>query len=129
MSDAGGLSSVTAGAPAPAKEGAMLTLTDNAIRKVKALLAEDAALAGKALRMFVQQGGCAGWEYGFGFDDKKENDQVLPVDGFEVVVDPQSAPLLAGSIVDYVETLEGEGFSVTNPNARHGCGCGHSFDV
>lgn len=105
----------------------MITLTENAVKKVQAYLTEDQSLKGKALRMFVQEGGCAGFEYGFGFDDKKATDQVVAAEGFEVVIDPDSLDKLKGSTVDYVETLEGEGFAVTNPNAHGGCSCGHSF--
>ncbi len=107
----------------------MITLSENAVRKVKSYLEEDKTLAGKALRVSVQEGGCSGLEYGFGFDDKKPDDTVVQVDGMQMVVDPQSAQFLEGSTVDYVETIEGEGFSVTNPNSKGGCGCGHSFSV
>lgn len=107
----------------------MVTLTENAVKKIKTYLTEDASLAGKALRMYVQEGGCSGFEYGFGFDEKKPGDNVLPADGFEVVMDTKSADMLEGSTVDYVESIDGEGFAVTNPNAKGGCGCGHSFNV
>ena len=107
----------------------MITLTDSAVKKARTYLDEDKSLSGKALRVYVQEGGCSGMEYGFGFDDKKADDTVIQVDGLQVVVDPKSAPLLEGSTVDYVETLEGEGFAVTNPNATGGCGCGTSFKV
>ncbi len=107
----------------------MITLTENAIKKVKTYLAEDQSLSGKNLRVYVQEGGCSGMEYGFGFDEQKADDTVVKMDGLEVLIDPKSVPLLEGSTVDYVETLEGEGFSVTNPHSTGGCGCGHSFSV
>lgn len=110
-------------------EAPIVAVTGNAVAKVKAYLAEDATLAGKALRMFVQEGGCSGMEYGFGFDEKRADDVVLSSEGFEIVMDPKSAEMLKGSTVDYVESLEGEGFAVTNPNAHASCGCGHSFSV
>lgn len=106
-----------------------VALTGAAVLKVKAYLAEDPSLLGKVLRMFVQEGGCSGMEYGFGFDEKRADDVILPADGFEVAMDPKSAEMLKGSTVDYVESLEGEGFAVTNPNAQSSCGCGHSFSV
>ena len=105
----------------------IVSLTDNAITKVKAYLAADATLVGKVLRMYVQEGGCSGMEYGFGFDDRKATDTVTRVGELEVVIDPDSAKMLQGSVVDYVESIEGEGFSVSNPNATKSCGCGHSF--
>ena len=107
----------------------IVTLTDNAVKKVKGYLAADESLKGKALRMFVHEGGCSGHEYGFGFDDAKPDAHVVNLDGLDVVVDPASAELLKGSTVDYVESVEGEGFAVTNPNAKGGCGCGHSFNA
>ena len=107
----------------------IVTLTAAALGKVKGFLAEDASLAGKALRMFVHEGGCSGYEYGFGFDDRKADDHVLTLDGVDVVIDPSSAEMLKGSTVDYVESVEGEGFAVTNPNAKTSCWCGHSFQA
>lgn len=116
-------------ATAPQTETPVVSLTAGAIGKVKSYLAADASLAGKALRMYVQEGGCSGMEYGFGFDDRKADDLVMAADGFEVVMDAKSADMLKGSTVDYVESLEGEGFAVSNPNAHSSCGCGHSFGV
>jgi len=105
----------------------IVSLTENAVTKLKAFIAADATLVGKALRMYVQEGGCSGMEYGFGFDDKKPTDVVTAVGDLEVAIDPDSAKVLKGSVVDYVESIEGEGFSVSNPNATKSCGCGHSF--
>ncbi len=105
----------------------MVTLTDNAVAKLKAFIAADPSLEGKALRMYIQEGGCSGMEYGFGFDDRKDTDLVSATGGLEVVMDADSAKVLKGSVVDYVESIEGEGFSVSNPNATKSCGCGHSF--
>ena len=107
----------------------MVTLTENAMKKIQTYLTEDATLQGKALRVFVTEGGCSGFEYGFGFDEKKPDDNVISAEGFEVVMDTKSADMLKGSTVDYVESIDGEGFAVTNPNAKGGCGCGHSFNV
>ena len=115
---------------APAKtEPVLVTLTDAAVAKIRGYLDEDKSLAGKSLRIFVQEGGCSGMEYGFGFDDRQDADLVVASSGFDVVVDPRSAEMLRGSSVDYVSGLEGEGFAVENPNATHSCGCGHSFSV
>jgi iron-sulfur cluster insertion protein len=107
----------------------LLTLTDKAIEKVKYFAGTMPDSAGKPLRIFVQGGGCSGFQYGFTFDEKKEGDAVMQTGGIEVVVDPQSAQYLKNCQVDYVEDFRGAGFSVTNPNATGGCGCGKSFQA
>lgn len=104
-----------------------LTLTDRAVDKVKDFAAKMPDAAGKALRVFIQGGGCSGFQYGFTFDDKRPTDHVLSVRDVEVIVDPASATKLQGATVDFVEDFRGAGFSVENPNATHGCGCGKSF--
>ena len=83
--------------------------------------------AGKPLRVFIQGGGCSGFQYGFTFDEKRANDHVLSVKDIEVIVDPASALKLHGSTVDFIEDFRGAGFSVENPNATASCGCGKSF--
>jgi iron-sulfur cluster insertion protein len=108
---------------------AFLSLTDAAVAKVKYFAGTMADSQGKPLRIFVQGGGCSGFQYGFTFDDKKEGDTVVETGGIEVVVDPQSATYLKDAKVDYVEDFRGAGFSVTNPNASGGCGCGKSFNA
>ena len=109
--------------------GALLSLTDAAVAKVKYFAGTMPDSQGKPLRIFVQGGGCSGFQYGFTFDDKKEGDAVIETGGIEVVVDPQSAQYLKDAKVDYVEDFRGAGFSVTNPNATGGCGCGKSFQA
>lgn len=113
-------------APAPAGEFA-LTLTDRAVDKVKDFATKMPEAAGKALRVFIQGGGCSGFQYGFTFDDRRPTDHVVKARDIEVVVDPASAAKLQGATVDFVEDFRGAGFSVENPNATHGCGCGKSF--
>ena len=83
----------------------------------------------KPLRVFIQGGGCSGFQYGFTFDEKRDDDLVLEQGGIMVVVDPQSQSYLKNSTVDYVEDFRGAGFSVTNPNSTGGCGCGKSFSA
>jgi iron-sulfur cluster assembly accessory protein len=112
---------------APAAEGFTLALTDRAVEKVKDFAAKMPDAAGKALRVFIQGGGCSGFQYGFTFDDRRPTDHVLSVKDIEVIVDPASATKLHGATVDFVEDMRGAGFSVDNPNATHGCGCGKSF--
>ena len=107
----------------------MLQLTENAVKKVQGLYSQDKALEGKPLRVLVEQGGCSGYQYGFTFDEKKEGDTELAFDGIKVVVDPNSVPLLTGCVVDYKEDFGAEGFSISNPNAKKSCGCGHSFEA
>jgi len=114
----------------PAHTGPLLSLTDAAIEKVKYFAKTMPDSEAKPLRIFVQGGGCSGFQYGFTFDEKKENDTVIATGGIEVVVDPQSATYLKDAKVDFVEDMRGAGFSVTNPNATGGgCGCGKSFSA
>ena len=107
----------------------LLALTDAAVEKVKYFAKTMPDSEGKPLRIFVQGGGCSGFQYGFQFDEKREDDNVLELSGIEVVVDPQSATYLRDSTVDYVEDFRGAGFSVTNPQSTGGCGCGKSFSA
>jgi len=107
----------------------MLSLTDAAVAKVKHFAQTMPDSLGKPLRVFVQGGGCSGFQYGFTFDEKRDDDNVLEQDGITILVDPQSAMYLKDSTVDYVEDFRGAGFSVTNPNATGGCGCGKSFQA
>ena len=106
----------------------MLTLTPFAVRKVKEFRAEKQE--DKPLRIFVQPGGCSGFEYGFSFDAQRDGDELVEFDGLEVVVDPSSQVYLKGAEVDYVETTLQAGFVVSaNPNEQSRCGCGQSFSV
>ena len=105
----------------------ILNLTDRAADKVKDFAARTPDAAGKALRVFIQGGGCSGFQYGFTFDDKRPTDHVVKAHDVEVIVDPTSATKLNGATVDFIEDFRGAGFSVDNPNASAGCGCGKSF--
>jgi len=103
-------------------------LTDSAAARV-ALIAEK---QGKSaiLRLSVEGGGCSGFQYRFGLAEAVEGEDLVTVTaGVKLVVDPISLDLLDGSAVDYVESLGGAAFRVTNPNAASGCGCGASFSV
>jgi iron-sulfur cluster insertion protein len=127
------MSTVESSTPTPitmGSTGALLSLTDAAVAKVKYFAGTMADAQGKPLRIFVQGGGCSGFQYGFTFDEKKEGDTLIATGGIEVVVDPQSATYLKDAKVDFVEDMRGAGFSVTNPNATGGsCGCGKSFNA
>jgi iron-sulfur cluster assembly accessory protein len=105
----------------------MITLTDNAVKHVATLQKEQNA-QGKPLRVYVEAGGCSGMEYGMAFDEKKADDEVVRQDGVEVVIDPMSASFLKDSMVDYIDSLQGSGFQIKNPNVHSSCGCGKSFN-
>ena len=107
----------------------MLSLTEAAVAKVKYFAQTMPDSAGKPLRVFVQGGGCSGFQYGFTFDEKRDDDNVIEQDGITILVDPQSSTYLKDSTVDYVEDFRGAGFSVQNPNSTGGCGCGKSFQA
>ncbi|MFC7234039.1 HesB/IscA family protein [Halosegnis marinus] len=80
------------------------------------------------LRLFVQQGGCAGLSYGMRFDNEpEEDDTIVEGNGLRVFVDPASLKYIGGSVLDFEGGLQGKGFSVENPNAESECGCGESF--
>jgi iron-sulfur cluster insertion protein len=82
------------------------------------------------LRIYVRGGGCHGYQYGMAFETKiGEDDTILEKDGVKVIMDSQSAPLLGGAEVDYVDSLQGSGFAIKNPQAKTTCGCGSSFSA
>jgi iron-sulfur cluster insertion protein len=106
----------------------VISMTDNAARRV----AEIAAKLGKppVLRLSVEGGGCSGFQYKFGMAETVEADDIRAEgQGASLVVDPISLDLVRGSAIDFVESLGGKSFQVTNPQAQAGCGCGSSFSV
>ena len=106
-----------------------LGFTDKAAARVKALIADEDNPDLK-LRVFVTGGGCAGFQYGFTFDElAADDDAVIDNEGVILLVDSLSYQYLTGGVVDYVEGLEGSRFVVNNPNASTTCGCGSSFAV
>jgi iron-sulfur cluster assembly accessory protein len=107
----------------------LITLTPVAAAKIKELLAEEPDSASLVLRVAIQGGGCSGFQYGLGFDNVAEGDVELELEGVQVVVDPFSAPYLAGTTIDFLNTIQESGFKIDNPNAVSSCGCGHSFQV
>lgn len=112
-------------ARAPTDES-MIEATSSATTKIKELR-ERENLGEKGLRLRVVGGGCHGFSYALGFDDPKDSDTVLQIDGVDFLVDKFSAPYLMGCEVDFVDGLNGAGFKITNPNAQSTCGCGESF--
>jgi len=107
---------------------AALTLTPAAAKRICWIAERQGKPA--ILRLSVEGGGCSGFQYKFDLtDDADSDDTVSETDGVRLVVDPMSLDLIAGSTVDFVESLGGAAFKVENPNATAGCGCGSSFGV
>jgi iron-sulfur cluster assembly accessory protein len=109
----------------------MVHVTEAAAEKINELLAEENR-AGAGLRVFVQGGGCSGFQYGLMIDDGEADqsaDQVFEVHGVRLLVDPISLPYLKGAEVDFVDNNMGGGFTIKNPNAKSTCGCGSSFQA
>lgn len=106
-----------------------LIFTNNAAQKVKSLLSQEQN-PNLNLRVYITGGGCAGFSYGFNFDEKiQEDDTQVENDGVKLLIDAMSIQYLEGSEIDYVEGLEGSRFVVNNPNATTTCGCGSSFSI
>lgn len=106
-----------------------LIFTHTAAEKVKTLISEEENPNLK-LRVYITGGGCSGFQYGFTFDEKvNDGDLVIENAGVALIVDPMSLQYLIGATVDYSEGLEGSRFVVTNPNASSTCGCGSSFTI
>jgi iron-sulfur cluster assembly accessory protein len=111
--------------PAVATDG--IILTDEAASKVKALL-EGEGREDLALRVAVQPGGCSGLRYQLFFDERSFDGDIVKVfGGVDVVTDRMSAPYLMGATIDFVDTIEKQGFTIDNPNATGSCACGDSF--
>jgi len=109
----------------------MINLTKRAAEKIQKLLKQQNIIVENAgLRVYVKAGGCAGFEYGFELEAQKETrDYTFDIHNVRIFLDPKSALYLAGTEIDYTETLMESGFKITNPNATATCGCGTSFSV
>ncbi len=108
----------------------MVTITPTAEEKIKELVNEETEEEIVGLRIYVKGGGCSGYQYGMSFESKTEDDDtIIEKDGVKVIVDSQSAPMLNGAEVDYVDSLQGSGFAIKNPQAKSTCGCGESFNI
>ena len=106
-----------------------LIFTDSAANKVKELVDEEGNPDLK-LRVFVQGGGCSGFQYGFTFDEEAGDDDTrMERGGVTLLIDPMSLQYLAGAEIDYKDDLQGAQFVIKNPNATTTCGCGSSFSV
>ncbi|MBM43010.1 MAG: iron-sulfur cluster insertion protein ErpA [Acidobacteria bacterium] len=109
----------------------LITVTETAASKISALMAEDEKTEA-GLRVFVQGGGCSGFQYGLMIDETQVDpavDKVFESNGVRLYVDPISMRYLTGAQVDFVDNLTGGGFTIKNPNATSTCGCGSSFNV
>ncbi len=110
------------------KKPSAISLTPLAAKKVAELLADEDDSEQLVLRVAVKAGGCSGYSYDMFFDSELEDDDLVSeFDAVKVAVDPDSANLLKGSVLDYKDGLSGAGFHITNPNATKTCGCGSSF--
>ncbi len=107
----------------------MITLTDRAVEKVKEFITQQEQ-AYSGVRLAVVAGGCSGFEYRMKLEtSRQDDDQIIEQDGVQVFVDPQSLLYLEGTEVDFVESIQGSGFSFRNPNSTGSCGCGESIHV
>jgi len=104
-------------------------ITDLASAKMFEILQQE-KMEDKGVRIYVEGGGCSGFQYGFAFDEPRETDFRIPMkEGFDVLVDTFSMNYLSSAMVDFVDTIEGSGFKISNPNATGTCGCGSSFSA
>jgi iron-sulfur cluster assembly protein/iron-sulfur cluster insertion protein len=104
----------------------MITLSSRAAAQVRTMQT-DMNVSQKPLRVFVETGGCSGFQYGMSFDEPKPDDTQLESEGVKIVIDPASLAYLSGSAIDFDDGLHGKGFEIKNPNAQSTCGCGKSF--
>ena len=105
----------------------MITLSSRAARQIETMHRAQTDDQ-KLLRVFVESGGCSGFEYGMSFDLRKPDDQLFESEGVRLVVDPTSLAYLDGTHIDFDDGLHGKGFELKNPNAQSTCGCGRSFN-
>ncbi len=105
----------------------MIIVTEDAIKQINEILSEEES---KFLRVFVEGGGCSGFQYGFDLSEKVEEDDFeIPFEKFSLLVDSMSMQYLQGSTIEYKDDIMGSSFSIQNPNAQTTCGCGSSFSA
>ncbi len=122
------MTDVTTSAPADTVDEMPIVLTESAAAKVKELMAREENAEDVALRIAVQPGGCSGMRYALFFDDRQlDGDKAAEVQGVPVRIDKMSSPYLRGTEIDWVDSLQGAGFAINNPNAQSTCACGDSF--
>ena len=113
----------------PTAPAAFLKASAAATEKIRELMADEGLAEGHGLRVRVVGGGCHGFSYSLNFDGPSAQDHVMQLGGVDFIVDKFSAPYLMGAEIDYVDSLQGAGFKITNPHARSTCGCGSSFSA
>src|SRR3954468_12598794 len=104
-------------------------LTETGAETVREFLSSQGLNETAGLRVGVRGGGCSGFQYQLAFDEQRDGDVIFQSSGLMILVDAQSLPYVDGSEIDYVESLQGAGFQVNNPNVVAACGCGSSFRV
>jgi iron-sulfur cluster assembly protein len=107
-----------------------VSFTEKGAEKVREFLeSQGADVTSAGLRVGVRGGGCSGFQYQLAFDEQRDGDAIFQFAGLRLLVDNQSLPYVDGSTIDYVDSLQGAGFQVNNPNVVAACGCGSSFRV
>ncbi len=106
----------------------MIKLTDSAVNHLKSELSSSDAPEQNALRLWVEEGGCAGMKYQMKITQPEENDIIIKLDEVTISIDPKDKTLLQGSSIDYVDNSSDSGLEISNPNAAKSCGCGTSFE-
>jgi iron-sulfur cluster assembly accessory protein len=107
-----------------------ITISEKAAEKIRSFIeAEELSPEEYGIRLTIQGGGCSGFSYELVLDRPAEDDKVYEDHGARVMIDPGTMPYVDGSSFDYVESLNGSGFAIRNPNAKRACGCGNSFAV
>jgi iron-sulfur cluster assembly accessory protein len=115
--------------PTTPAQTSFLKVSPAATAKIRKLMEQENLGEGHGLRVRVVGGGCHGFSYSLNFDAASAQDHVMPVDGVDFLVDKFSAPYLMGAEIDYIDTVQGAGFKITNPHAKSTCGCGSSFST
>ena len=104
-------------------------LTDGAVKQLKSIMTEENVTEKHSLRVGVKGGGCSGFTYILGFDEKTENDDEFISNGMKIIMNKAHAIYLVGIEVDFLDGLQNRGFTFNNPNAKESCGCGTSFSA
>lgn len=104
-------------------------LTEEAVAQLQKIMKEQELTEQHGLRVGVKGGGCSGFSYILGFDEKQENDDEFMIGGFKVYMNKAHAIYLVGIEIDFLDGLQNRGFTFTNPNAKESCGCGTSFSA
>ena len=107
----------------------LVAVTERAVQEIRAIFDRENPSNGVGLRLGVVGGGCSGLQYEMAFSERRDTDNVLGFEGFEMLLDPKSTIYLKDVTLDFEDGLKGKGFVFKNPNATNTCGCGDSFSV